>query len=114
MFYLPEIDFYAMGEKSTEPKHQFSLIAVLYLFIGPRQEIIAHFDCLLVRLPRYIHRHISWYASADVSCRRTEIRRNSAPLFFGAILIRKGWKLNKGGKFQEAYIFIQAFDVVSW
>jgi len=48
-----------------------------------------------------------------VSCRRTEIRRNSAPLFLGAILIRKGWKLNKGGKFQEAYIFIQAFDVVS-
>ena len=48
--------------------------------------MIAHFACLLARLPRYIQRHISWYAPADVPCRQTKIRRNLVESFLAATL----------------------------
>jgi len=34
----------------------------------------------LVRFLRYIHRHVSRYAPADVPCGRTQIRRNLVEL----------------------------------
>ena len=36
--------------------------------LGPREKIIPHLACLFARLLRYIHRHISRYAPADVPC----------------------------------------------
>jgi len=57
------------------------LLPSIYLYfdegsLGPQQEIITHLACLLARLLRYIHRHISRYAPADMPCRRTKIQRN--------------------------------------
>jgi hypothetical protein len=45
-------------------------------------------DCLMVRLLRYIHPHVSRYAQADVPCRQTAIRRNRVKLFRTVILTR--------------------------
>ena len=54
--------------------------------LGPQQEIIPHLACLLARLLRYIHRHVSRYAPLDVPCRRTQIRRNLVELFLAVTL----------------------------
>jgi len=40
----------------------------------------------LVRLLRYIHRHVSRYVPLDVPCRRTQIRRNLVELFLTVAL----------------------------
>jgi hypothetical protein len=55
--------------------------------LGPLQKINPHFACLLARLLRYIHRHVSRYASLDVRCRRTQIRRDLVKLFITVTLI---------------------------
>jgi hypothetical protein len=41
---------------------------------------------ILVRLLRYIQRHVSRYAPLNVPCRRTQIRRNLVELFLTATL----------------------------
>jgi hypothetical protein len=46
-----------------------------------------HFACLMARLLRYIHRHVSRYALLDVPCWRTQIRRNFVELFLIVTLI---------------------------
>jgi len=48
-----------------------------------------HLACLLDRLLRYIHRHVSRYAPLDVPCRRTQIQRNLVELFITMTLTRK-------------------------
>jgi hypothetical protein len=48
---------------------------------GSKKKIIPHLACLLARLLRYIHRHVSRYAPLDVPCRRTQIQRNLVELF---------------------------------
>jgi hypothetical protein len=50
------------------------------VFKGTRKKI-PHLACLLVRLLRYIQRHLSRYAPLDVPCRRAQIRRNLVELF---------------------------------
>jgi hypothetical protein len=57
------------------------------LLSGQWEKIIPHLSCLLVRLLRYILRHISRYAPEDVPCRRTKIRRNFVELTFSTGLI---------------------------
>ena len=42
----------------------------------------------MVRLPRYIHPHVSRYAQVDVPCRQTIIRRNRVELFLTVTLTR--------------------------
>ncbi len=56
---------------------------------GPGKKIIPHLACLLTRLLRYIHRHVSRYAPLDVPCRRTQIRRNLVELFLTVTLTLK-------------------------
>ena len=52
---------------------------------APRKKI-PHIACLLARLLRYSHRHVSRYASLAVPCRRTQIRRNLVELFLTVTL----------------------------
>jgi hypothetical protein len=54
--------------------------------LGPRKKIIPPLACLMARLLRYIHRHISRYAQVDVPCRQTIIRRNRVELFLAVTL----------------------------
>ena len=54
--------------------------------LGPQQKINPHLACLLARLLRYIHRHVSRYAPLDVPCRRTQSRRNLVELFLTVTL----------------------------
>jgi hypothetical protein len=54
--------------------------------LGPRQKIIPPLACLMVRLLRYIHPHVSRYAQEDVPCRQTIIRRNRVELFLTVTL----------------------------
>ena len=56
---------------------------------GPRQKIIPPLACLMARLLRYIHPHVSRYAQVDVPCRQTIIRRNRVELFLTVTLINK-------------------------
>ena len=42
--------------------------------------------CLMARLLRYIHPHVSRYAQVDVPCRQTIIRRNRVELFLTVTL----------------------------
>jgi hypothetical protein len=57
--------------------------------LGSRKKIIPHLACLLVRLLRYIHRHVPRYAPLGVPCRRTQIRRNLVELYFTVTLSLK-------------------------
>jgi hypothetical protein len=54
--------------------------------LGPRQKIIPPLACLMARLLRYIHPHVSRYALVDVPCRQTTIRRNRVELFLTVTL----------------------------
>jgi hypothetical protein len=70
------------------------------------EKIIPHLACLLARLLRYIHRHVSRYAPLDVLCRRTQIRRNLVELFLTVTLINR-WlyprsRIDSGGVRKEA------------
>jgi hypothetical protein len=65
--------------------------ASIYLFagytsLGPRKKIIPPLACLMARLLRYIHPHVSRYAQVDVPCRQTIIRRNRVKLFLTVTL----------------------------
>ena len=51
-----------------------------------RQKIIPPLACLMARLRRYIHLHVSRYAQVDVPCRQTIIRRNRVELFLTVTL----------------------------
>ena len=55
--------------------------------LGPRKKIIPPLACLMARLLRYIHPHVSpRYARVDVPCRQTIIRRNRVELFLTVTL----------------------------
>ena len=54
--------------------------------LGPRQKIIPPLACLMARLLRYIHPHVSRNAQVDVPCRQTIIRRNRVELFLTVTL----------------------------
>jgi len=54
--------------------------------LGPRQKIIPPLACLMARLLRYIHPHVSRYAQVDVPCRQTIIRRIRVELFLTVTL----------------------------
>jgi len=56
--------------------------------LGPRKKIIPPLACLMARLLRYIHPHVSRYAQVDVPCRQTIIRRNRVELFLTVTLNR--------------------------
>ena len=58
--------------------------------LGPRQKIIPPLACLMARLLRYIHPHVSRYALVDVPCRQTIIRRNRVELFLSVTLSQYG------------------------
>jgi hypothetical protein len=58
--------------------------------LGPQQKIIPHLVCLLVRLLRYIHRHVSRYAPLDVPYRRAQIRLDIVELFVAVTLTSSG------------------------
>jgi hypothetical protein len=80
----------------------------LLLALGPQQKIIPHLACLLSRLPRYIHRHVSRYAPLNVPCRRAKIRRNLVELFLTVTLIPQksclewdGWLSTQAGPAME-------------
>ena len=60
--------------------------AVLFM---PRQKITPSLACLMARLLRHIHPHVSRYAQVDVPCRQTIIRRNRVELFLTVTLCRK-------------------------
>ena len=60
---------------------------ILTLKLGSQKKIIPHLACLLARLLRYFHRHVSRYAPLEVPCRRTQIRRNLVELFLTVTLI---------------------------
>jgi hypothetical protein len=57
-----------------------------YISLGPRKKIIPPLACLMARLLRYIHPHVSRYAQVDVPCRQTIIRRNRVKLFLTVTL----------------------------
>ncbi|MDP4980008.1 MAG: hypothetical protein NWQ21_11170, partial [Desulfobacterales bacterium] len=53
-------------------------------------KIIPPLACLMARLLRYIHPHVSRYAQVDVPCRQTIIRRNRVELFLTVTLKSHG------------------------
>jgi len=55
--------------------------------IRARQKIIPPLACLMARLLRYIHPHVSRYARVDMPCRQTIIRRNRLELFLSVTLM---------------------------
>jgi len=71
-----------MCEGICKPAH-------LVIALGPRQKIIPPLACLMARLLRYIHPHVSRYAQLDVPCRQTIIRRNRVELFLTVTLNQK-------------------------
>ena len=82
---------YCLDEFSTKPDEThcgFSFLGlmsdrifIMTIPLGPRQKIIPPLACLMARLLRYIHPHVSRYAQVDVPCRQTIIRRNRVELF---------------------------------
>jgi hypothetical protein len=54
--------------------------------LGPRQKNNSTLACLMVRLLRYIHPHVSRYAQVDVPFRQTIIQRIRVELFLTVTL----------------------------
>ena len=80
--------------------------------LGSQKKIIPHLACLLARLLRYIHRHVSRYAPLDVPCRRTQIRRNLVELFLSATLNLKLVKdIEKGKSRMTLPLFVKEKDL---